>query len=115
MYMVFRGLPRGIFFCLLGMAVRLAALAAAAAAAALAAVLLVSSSQRPAALLQQRRRGPTSARGLLPARRGVRAPGRRRLDDEIIGVDVRSQRVDDDVKGSLVRFVDVPSDSVKIV
>ena len=75
MYMVFRGLPRGIFFCLLGMAVRLAALAAAAAAAALAAVLLVSSSQRPAALLQQRRRGPTSARGLLPARRGVRAPG----------------------------------------
>ena len=41
--------------------------------------------------------------------------GRRRLDDEIIGVDVRSQRVDDVVKGSLVRFVDVPSDSVKIV
>ena len=41
--------------------------------------------------------------------------GRRRLDDEIIGVDVRSQRVDDVVKGSLVLFVDVPSDSVKIV
>ena len=41
--------------------------------------------------------------------------GRRTLDDEIIGVDVRSQRVDDVVKGSLVLFVDVPSDSVKIV
>ena len=41
--------------------------------------------------------------------------GRRRLDDEIIGVDVRSQRVDDVVKGSLVRLVDVPSDSVTAV
>ena len=41
--------------------------------------------------------------------------GGRRLDDEIIGVDVRSQRVDDVVKGSLVRFIDVPRDSVKVV
>ncbi len=35
--------------------------------------------------------------------------------DEIIGVDVLSQRVYDVVKGSRVLFVDVPRDSVKVV
>ena len=41
--------------------------------------------------------------------------GRRRLDDDLIGVDVRSQRVDDLVQGSGVLFVDIPRDLVEVV
>jgi hypothetical protein len=41
--------------------------------------------------------------------------GRRRLDDDLIGVDVRSQRVDELVQGSGVLFVDIPRDSVEVV
>ena len=41
--------------------------------------------------------------------------GRRRLDDDLIGVDVRSHRVDNLVQGSGVLFVDIPRDLVEVV